>query len=228
MKILSTSEASLWKVVLFLSLVFLLFFQLVSDFIESVYTFGLLGTDIPPEMVSIVVFFTPLLLLFFKHKIPLRAVYWLAGAAAIMRALELALPPGGKMLAGGAGVGLLLIMFPVLLAHTRRDGLFNGLAIGAGVTTALTFSILLRTLGAGSDISLLFPWIGWLTSGLLLGAIIVLLPTPVRAGLDEEPSQPNFLKVTALSIGFMGALLVLYFAFTSPAVLARWSGTDYC
>lgn len=227
MKKLTTSEASPWKVILFLNLVFLLFFQLVSDFIESVYTFGLLGTDIPPEMVSIAVFFTPVLLLFFKHRVPLRTVYWLAGVAALLRVLELALPPSGKMLAGGAGVGLLLIMFPVLLAHTRRDGVFNGLTIGAGVTSALAISILLRTLGAGSDISLLFPWIGWLTSGLLVGVIIVLLPTSVPARLDVEPERPGFLRVTALSIGFMGALLVLYFAFTSPTVLARWSGTDY-
>lgn len=227
MKKLTSSEASPWKVVLFLSLGFLLFFQLVSDFIESVYTFGLLGTEIPPEMVSIVVFFTPALLLFFKQKLPLRTVYWLAGAAAIIRALELALPPGGKMLAAAAGVGLLLIMFPLLLAHTRRDGVFNGLNIGAGVTTAVTISILMRTMGAGSDISLLFPQIGWLTSGSLLAAILVLLPTSVPAGLDVEPRRPGFLQVTALSIGFMSALLVLYFAFTSPTVLARWSGTDY-
>ena len=39
------------------SLVFLLFFQLAADFIETIYTFGLLGTNIPPEVVSIVFFF---------------------------------------------------------------------------------------------------------------------------------------------------------------------------
>lgn len=226
MKPVSKPEASPWKVILFLSLVFLLFFQLVSDFIESVYTFGLLGTDIPPEMVSIVLFFTPLLLLF-KKRLPLKTVYYLAGAAAILRAMEIVLAPNGKMLAGGLGTGLLLILFPVLLTHVRRGSAFNSLVMGAGVTIALSLSILLRTLGAGSDISTLFPWTGWLICGALLLAVLMLLQTSAPAELDEESRRPGSWRVTALSIGFMGALLMLYFAFTSPTVLARWSGTDY-
>lgn len=226
MKPVTRPEATPWRVILFLSLVFLLFFQLVSDFIESVYTFGLLGTDIPPEMVSIVLFFTPLLLLF-KKRLPLKTVFYLAGAAAILRAMEIVLAPNGKMLAGGLGTGLLLILFPVLLTHIRPGSAFNGLVMGAGLTIALSLSILLRTLGAGSDISTLFPWIGWLICGSLLLAVLMLLQTSAPAEGDEQSRQPGFWRVTALSIGFMGTLLMLYFAFTSPTVLARWSGTDY-
>lgn len=227
MKSESSSEVNAWKVITFLSLVFLLFLQMVSDFIESVYTFGLLGTDIPPEMVSIVLFFTPVVLLFFKRKPTMRTALILAGLAAILRVLQVSLPPDGKMLAGGAGVGLLLIFFPVLLAHTRRESAWNSLAIGAGLTTALGLSILLRALGAGSDITILFPAFGWLTSAMVIGAALLLLRRPASTEPEENQPHGSFWLTAALSLGFLGALLVLYYAFASPTVLARWSGADY-
>ena len=66
--------------VLFFGFVFLFFFQLTADFIESIYTFGLLGTDIPPEIVSVLLFFTPLLLLIFRRRLPHGAVLALAAS----------------------------------------------------------------------------------------------------------------------------------------------------
>src|SRR5574340_157383 len=200
-----SSDVSSWKIILFLSLTLLLFLQMVSDFIESVYAFGLLGTDIPPEMVSIVLFFSHVVLLFFKHRPPLRAGLILAGLAALLRALQVSLPPGGKMLAGGIGVGLLLIFFPILLAHLRREGALNWLALGAGLTTALALSILLRTLGAGSDITVLFPILGWLNSALVLAAIGLVWTLPPRTRSEERPQRAGFWHTAALSIGFLGA-----------------------
>ena len=64
---------------LFYALLFLTFLQLVSDFIESIYTFGLLSVDIPPEIVSVALFFTPLALLPWRKGLPGRAVPLLAG-----------------------------------------------------------------------------------------------------------------------------------------------------
>lgn len=227
MKPTGTSESKSWKYLVFLSLVFLTIFQLVSDFIESVYTFGLLGTDIPPEMVSVVLFFTPLTLLFVRRAPSLRVGLILAADAALLRALAIVLPPAGKMLAGGLGVGVMLVLLPILVANTRRSTPLNGTSFGAGLTLSLTFSILLRTLGAGSDISTLFPSIGWVLCALLLGATFLLLRVKVEPGQDEAQKSVPFSNTLGLSIGFLGALLVLYFGFVSPAVLARWSGVDY-
>lgn len=42
-----------------LSIVSLFFFQLLTDFVAAVYAFGLLGTDIPPEIAAVVVLFAP-------------------------------------------------------------------------------------------------------------------------------------------------------------------------
>ncbi len=216
-----------WKFALYLSLVFLFFFQLTSDFIESIYTFGLLGTNIPPEIVSIVFFFSPLALLFFRRRLPLRAALWLTGVAALLRGVEVVLDPGGKMLASGLGVGILLVTFPILLSHLTRKAPVSALEMGIGLTSALSISVLLRTLGAGSDLSLLFPWVNWLLCAALIGLAVWLLRENFTLDPAEDTVKPGFCPTAALSAGFLGALLMLYFAFTSPTVLSRWSGVDY-
>ncbi|HAL15845.1 MAG TPA: hypothetical protein DCP32_03555 [Anaerolineaceae bacterium] len=216
-----------WKFTLFFSLTFLIFFQLTSDFIESIYTFGLLGTDIPPEIVSIVFFFSPLALLFFRRRLPLRAALVLTGVAALLRGVEVVLDPGGKMLASGLGVGILLAAFPILLSHLTRKAPVSALEMGTGLTSALSISVLLRTLGAGSDISLLIPRISWLLCAALIGMAVWLLRENFTLDPPEDTVKLRFCPTAALSSGFLGALLVLYFAFTSPTVLSRWSGVDY-
>ena len=45
------------------SLLFLFFFQLVSGFVEGIYVFGLLGTSISVEIVSLLLSLSPLVLL---------------------------------------------------------------------------------------------------------------------------------------------------------------------
>ena len=148
-----TNIQASWKFTLLFALIFLLFFQLTADFIESIYTFGLLGTNIPPEIISVLFFFSPLLLLFFRRKLPLRIGLVLAGIIAVLRAVEVVLDPSGKMLVSGLAVGLLLITFPILLTNLRRSEPANSLEMGVGLTGALALSVLLRTLGSGSDIS---------------------------------------------------------------------------
>ena len=46
-------------------LLFLIFFQLLSDFVEAIYAFGLMGTGIPAEIAFVLFFFSPLILLIF-------------------------------------------------------------------------------------------------------------------------------------------------------------------
>ena len=45
------------------SILFLFFFQLLSEFVESIYAFGLMGTNIPTETILVLLFFYTLLLL---------------------------------------------------------------------------------------------------------------------------------------------------------------------
>ncbi len=209
------------------SLVFLLFFQLAADFIETIYTFGLLGTNIPPEVVSIVFFFSPLILLFFRRGLPRRSGLVLAGAAALMRALEVSLDKNGKILSSGLGVGFLLMLLPVWLAECNSDEDSTSSEMGAGFAAALAFSILLRSLGAGSDITLFYPWLSWILAGAVWVLVFWLVRQPRADRKPAEPLPVSFGTCAALCTGILGVLAVEYFAFTSPTVMPRWSGVDY-
>jgi len=57
-----SKKQNLVEVMLY-SLLFLLFFQLISDFVEAIYVFGLLGTDVPVEIISVLFLLSPLVLL---------------------------------------------------------------------------------------------------------------------------------------------------------------------
>ncbi len=217
-----------WKSILFITLVFLLFFQLVSDFIESVYTFGLLGTSIPPEIVSVILFFSPALLLIFRRPLPRGSALVLAGALAVIRGLEATLHASAKMLAAGLGVGILFVFIPLLLDRlSGRKGEEVAVEMGAGLSITLSLSILLRALAAGSDYSLTHPWMSWVISaGLILTALLLNREETGSQPLPE-PARGGFGRLLLLSIGLLSALMVLYYAFVSPTVLARWSEIDY-
>lgn len=223
-----TSQSN-WKPVLFFSLLFLFFFQLVSDFVETIYVFGLLETSVPPEIVSVLLFFSPLLLLFFRRGLPRPAILILIGSAAALRALEAWLNGSGKMLASGLGVGCLFVLLPALFAHLSQRDRDAAAEMGAGLTVALTLSVLFRSLAAGSDLSLVRPMIGCLLVALLLALLPLIARegTPAPAPAREEQAPASFVNVAASGVGIMGALMMLYFAFASPAVLARWSDADY-
>ncbi len=222
------SSRSPWKHITFSALVFILFFQLVPDFIESVYTFGLLGTNIPPQIVSILFFFSPVLLLFFPKRIPPQGMYLLAALTAIARAEEVVRNPGEKMLASGFGVGCLFLLLPVMCFHLSRSNDDQKTEeTGLGLLIALSVVILLRSLAAGSDISLIHPWISLVISVGLLGITMVLWRGTKTQTAPKIDSSKTSGKTLASSVGIIGCLMMLYFAFMSPTVISRWSELDY-
>ncbi len=212
-----------WEKVLLLALFFLLFFQLVSDFIESIYTFGLLGTSIPPEIGAVVLFFSPLGLLAVRHSFSRRVLAILMGAAALLRALEVSLSGSGRLLASGAGVGCVFFLLPLLVQQEDSDALETG----GGLALGLSFSILLRALTAGSDATLVHPELSWALAIMVLVLLVLLERAELSALSQSERLPASFGKVAAWSIGLMGVLAVLYFAFVSPVVLARWTEADF-
>ncbi len=218
--------------ILFYSLVFLVFFQLISDFIEAIYTFGLLSVDIPPEVVSVVLFFSPFLLLLFRRNFSRGALLALAGGAALMRFAEVMLTAGPKLVACGLGVGLILLYLPAALAGYGQDGQrieagTTALEIGAGLAIALALSIFLRSLGAGSDPTLVFPLFSWILAAVFLLALLLVDRRPQASPAPLEPQKNTFGGVLALSLGTFSSLALIYFAFLSPTVLSRWSGASY-
>jgi endonuclease/exonuclease/phosphatase family metal-dependent hydrolase len=213
------------------TVIFLFFFQLVADFVEAVYAFGLMGTGIPNEIVSVLLFFSPILLLIFGKPLASRGLVLLGEVVLICRLIEPMLDTRGKMLVSGIGVGNFLLFLPILLWKLGKAGRTQAAyPLGASLTLALALSVLLHLWNSGSDLSTLgmFQIIGW---GLALLAGILLPITFRKVQPTEKSSQPGgsagFGKVAGLCIGIMAALIMLYFTFTSPNIIARWTGSSY-
>ncbi|MBN2118450.1 MAG: endonuclease/exonuclease/phosphatase family protein [Anaerolineales bacterium] len=202
------------------SILFLFFLQSLSDFIESIYAFGLLVTTFTIEVASIILLFTPLLLLIFR-KAPSRLfLLGLSMIAIAARLVEPMLGLGGKLAACGISVGAFMLLFPLLLQ--RRDNI-RGWRATSGLAITLSLSIFLRAANSSLDLSEsgMFQVISWLM-GIIAGSLLW--------RMDLEPSSSGVAsggRTTGLAIGLASIILMLYFAFASPAVIARWTGFSY-
>ncbi len=212
-------------------LILLFLFQLLSEFIEGVYAFGLLGTSIPPEIVAVVLFFAPLLLLVWPGpRIGERSLLALVALIVLCRLVAVALPTRGRMLVSGFGLAFALVWLPLQLAvWGKRKQATASVSLASGLLLAVSLSILLRAADHGRDLSTdgPFQFVGW-----ILGIAIVWLMLrsgPGQTGetwSDSEPRQAGWGRILAASVGLMSGLSLLYFAFTSPTVIARWTGAS--
>jgi endonuclease/exonuclease/phosphatase family metal-dependent hydrolase len=231
------------EIVLF-AVLFLFFLQVLSDFIESIYAFGLLVTAFTIQLASVLLLFTPLLWLLVR-KTPSRA--WMIGLGAVAvlgRLVEPMLNPGGKLVACGVSVGAFMVLFPLLLASARR----KSSALAASLLIAVSVSIFLRAAHSSLDLSEsgIYQLIAWVL-GALAGGLIWRLglfgsgqardPKPARApgkskdsaslAVEGTAASPSMNRVIGLCIGLASVIIMLYFAFASPTVIARWTGYSY-
>ncbi len=213
------------------AILFLFFFQLVADFIEAIYAFGLLGTSVPVEMVSLVVFFSPLVLFVFRKQFPGWGLLLLGQGVLASRVVEVMLDTRGRMVVSGLGVGCFLGFFPALLC-VRGWKRPSSSTLGASMGLGLVLSMLFRVLGSGYDISTHrgFQAIGW---ALAVVASILLFAARAREHGPEDrensvgSGRPEAGRVVGLALGVTSVWILLYFCFTAPNVIARWTGASY-
>ena len=213
------------------SVLFLFFIQLLVDFVEGIYAFGLAGTSIPPEIIAILLFFAPLLMLLFRRGIPGWAVVLVGEIMVISRAVEVMLPTRGRMLVAGVGVACFLILFPSLIWYRGRlSSKTNTLVIGMSLALALTMAVMFRVVNSSLDITTDggLRWLGWLLAFLLGILILRLYPSlNLPESGSEHKSNAGFGEVTRLSLGIMAAIIMLYFTFIAPNVIERWTEGNY-
>jgi endonuclease/exonuclease/phosphatase family metal-dependent hydrolase len=223
------------------AILFLFFFQLISDFIQGVYAFGLLQADIPVDIVATLLLLAPFLLVLSpggaRNGWPRLLLVIIGEGMVLSRVIEVFLNTRGRMLVSGLGVFLFLLLFPALLYESgRRRDESAGPIMGAGLTLGLGLSITLRSLNSSLDLSTV-GWtqaIGWVLA-LLLAILLpkVLLPAngkeePDSAPAEDRPSRKASRgRITGLSLGIVAVFILLYFAFTSPTVIARWTRANY-
>ena len=244
------------QIVLF-AILLLFFLQVLSDFILSIYSFGLLVTAFTIQLAAVLLLFTPLVLLLLR-KPPSRT--WIIGIAAVAllgRLLEPMLDPGGRLVASAVSVGGFMLLFPILMAHRVRRSVM-GWALGSGLVIAVGMSILFRAAGSSLDITEMavfqfFAWVLAVLAGriiwdLELSGAIPQLPEPAAKASHEDRRQksldslatlskaqlpapqaenPSSGRVLGLCIGLAAAIVLIYFSFASPTVIARWADASY-
>ncbi len=204
----------------------LFFFQLLTEFIAAVYAFGLLGTSIPPEIAAVLFLFSPVLLLFWRKDLGRWPFLALALVMMASRLTAVLLDTRMRMLVAGVGVAAGLLWFPVLLWRLARQEKRQAIVpLTLGLLGSVLLAALFRVWGSGSDMSTIgaFQGIGWLLA--LVTAVLLLRQPAARAVTHERHVSQS--RLSALALGITSAFLLLYFAFISPNVIARWTGTSY-
>jgi endonuclease/exonuclease/phosphatase family metal-dependent hydrolase len=214
-----------YPLVIAFGLFFLFFIQMTGILVESIYILDLMNTSLDAKALGILFFFSPVLLLPFRKKFPTWAIWLFFGLLFFSRGLTPYLNTTGRFYASGIGVGTALLLFPLLVTSKPKAELQpqTGLWISAGLALAVGLSALFRTLNYSLDLSL-SPgggWIGW-GLGLLFGW------TLTQLNWDDERATPHSNgRVVSAVLGIFLALALTYFAFSAPAVIARWTQGNY-
>jgi endonuclease/exonuclease/phosphatase family metal-dependent hydrolase len=206
-------------------LLFLLFIQMAGTLVESIYILDLMNTSLDAKALGLLFFFAPALLLPFRKRIPIGMIWLMFGLLLISRSAMPYLTTLGRMLASGVGTGSALLLFPfVFVANGKGESKSQtGLWASAGLALAVGLSVLLRTLNYSIDYSLTPAggWAGW-GLGLSFGWTLTQLQW------ESLPSTQSSGKgISSAVFGIFMILTLVYFAFSAPAVIARWTeGND--
>jgi len=215
-------------VTILISILLLVFFQLLTDFIHFIYAFGLMGTSIPPEIVSVLFLFTPLILLF-KRKRFSRVVLLLLGLLVLLtRGIEPLLESKVRMLVSGLGVGGFLLFLPVLIGFQsdQKEGpSWSSLVLS--LIGVISFSTLFRSWGSGLDLSTKgsFQVLGWVY--LLIGSYLLITTFRDQPLTADKRLKTGFGHLTLQCVGFTSVLALVYFAFLAPNLMVRWTESSY-
>ena len=231
-----------------LTVMFLFFFQLVGDLIQSIYMLDLLNLSLDEKALGVLFLITPIFLLAFRHKIPNYFLEIVAVITIITRLISPLLDTENRIISSGLGVGCFMLFIPIYLSEkikndSEDDKGKTALNFGAGLASAILLSITFRTLNSSVDISIygIYQIIGWVVGIIgilsLIGKVMVgriERPIEIQNGGNSQPQSEGESKkwsrlkgVKLLCIGLISILTLNYFAFNSPTVISRWTEADY-
>jgi len=238
---------------LFSGLMFLIFLQLFSDFVESVYIFALMTLSLNINVLSVLFLLSSIFLLLIPRKATKKTKKFVMGIAngimVLARLLEPMFDTKLRMMISGLGLGAFMVFLPLFLSFlsAKKNSKSIGFTIGIGLTFAISTSILFRALNSSIDISTYrgFQAIGWVLALLELYTLKLYLHRSKESNLSKESNQSKESKepnqsepepeakskgknFSILSIlGLFSILFIVYFGFSTANVLARWTEGNY-
>lgn len=234
------SQNRTYSELILFTILFLFFMQLLVDFVGAIYSLGLLQTSVPVELVSVVLLFAPLALLALPGELRGWPLVIVGEVMLVCRLFEVVLDGGPKMVLSGIGVGCFLVLLPALLwQHGRSERQTNSLTLALSFTLALALLILFRAWGSGLDVTMIggAQAVGFalaVLAGIMLLGLAAPEEPPARprssrqsARMPAPPPPSSTLRTIALSIGLYSVITLVYFAFSAPNVIARWTGASY-
>ncbi len=233
---------------IFLSILFLFFLQMITELISAIYMLDLLNTSVDEKAAGLLFLLPSFFLIFSKKKNISPNLIKISGITLIIARLITPLVPTlGKIITAGLGVGSFMIFFPSYLFYssslTKKS---NGLNFGISLAIGTGLSILFRTLYYTIDISM-YSWYQLIGVILALISVVLLLSFDTMQNKDkqgenlEETEVENGknvyknkygkfrreIKILGLIFGIINIFLLIYFAFESPTVISRWTQGNY-
>lgn len=215
-----------FPILLLFAILVLFIIQSAGTLVESIYILDLMNSNLDEKALGVLFFFAPLLFIPFHKKYP-QGLVWVTYAVVFLGRGSLPhLNTANRMLASGLATAAGLSLFFLLLkAKTKGEAHSKtGLWGSAGLALAISLSVLFRTAGLGLDLSLIpaGAWIGW-ALGLLLGWLLTQLEFEKEsAKTKKKRGSPTFPVV-----GIYLVLTLIWFSFSAPAVIARWTEGNY-
>lgn len=215
------------SIVLTFGVVILFFVQLAGTLVESIYILDLMNSSLDEKVLGVLFFFTPVLLIPLYKKMP-QGLTWITFVLLFLaRGLLPFLKTANQVLAAGVGTFAVLSLFFLLLGAKPKGETRSqvGLWGSAGLALAVGLSVLLRTVGYGIEYSLT-PTGGWVGWGLGLGLGWLLLQLDFGSEMVPAKEKGNG-RVTTAILGLFLVLTLVWFAFSAPAVITRWTEGNY-
>jgi endonuclease/exonuclease/phosphatase family metal-dependent hydrolase len=214
-----------YPIILAFAVIFLFSIQSVGTLVESIYILDLMNLNLDTKVLGVLFFFAPLLLIPLYKKFRPQLIWATFALLLISRGFLPYLDTAGRLLASGIATAAAISLFFLLLGVQPRGVTHARLGLWAstGLALAVLLSTLLRTAYSGLDYSLI-PAGGW--SGIFLGLLLAAVLIQLEPGSTPFPSKKGR-SVTAPILGFFAVLTLIYFAFSAPTVIARWTGDNY-
>jgi len=210
---------------IFSFILFLFFIQQITFLVESIYMLSLLHKSMDSKTLGILLLTMPVLLFIIRHS---RSNYIIIGSLMLFCILlSPILPTPIRIFSSGLGAGLFLLYLALQISDKNMPTANWGFAAALATLASIAF----RAAGHSLDISLTgnTKFIGWvlvLIAIPLFYRIIKEYPLPEKTQLQEENEKNDPVKWFSI-LGLAGSVLLIFFSFSSPGVIARWTEGDY-